>query len=575
MIFIFKILRQIFLISLLSCISVVTLFAKSHLDESYQLAYILPADKELTLEQLIGSDQWQLSNDGWIKEQLFEPHFWVGDTPKIAWLKLDFNHESSEQNMAWIELASSGVTRAILFQNIEGDWQEQNSDVIQKSISTNENNTWHDDSPIRSRFISFLVSPKDINGSIYLRVEATDKLHLQVNIKSNQDFIIDSSISNFIYAMGYGILLVMVLYNLFIGFSLKDPLYYIYSSAIFSTLLYQFFAHGHARLFAHFNWDHVNYSLNFLVILITTLSMYFMYYVCNIKIYTPKIAKPLKVFLRLMILLTFLALFIPTNWSLNIILIVVGSIPMIAVIVSLYAWYKGSPTAGIFLFSWMAYIIGGFLWQGYWLGLVTLNDWVEIPLIAGASLESILLSLALAYRIRVLSEQTSELKVSNAHYKKISQIDPLTKLANRRAFDAKLKTVKASKRDYGLIIFDIDHFKQYNDQYGHPAGDKVITEMAKVLKRNMRDGDLAARIGGEEFAVVISTADSKVLLRVADRIRLQFNEIPFNVNDEDIYCSVSAGYASSDSSNSIRTIIDLADKALYRAKESGRNKVVS
>jgi len=62
---------------------------------------------------------------------------------------------------------------------------------------------------------------------------------------------------------------------------------------------------------------------------------------------------------------------------------------------------------------------------------------------------------------------------------------------------------------------------------------------------------------------------------VADRIRLQFNEIPFNVNDEDIYCSVSAGYASSDSSNSIRTIIDLADKALYRAKESGRNKVES
>ncbi|NNJ71831.1 MAG: hypothetical protein HKP09_01485, partial [Enterobacterales bacterium] len=444
------------IISLLAVVTVAITSAEEPLTKPYHLSYKFPVNNKLSFEEVITNNEWLPSDDGWIREHLFQSHFWIGDTPKVAWLKLDFKPDDTIDSKVWVELASSGVTRASLFQKIHGEWHEINSDLSQQSINTGENHHSYSESPIRTRFLSFYVSTEEISDSMYLRVEASDKLHLQVNIKTNQDFIIDSSIGNFIYAMGYGILLVMVLYNLFIGFSLRDSLYYIYSGAIFSTLLYQFFAHGHARLFTHFNWDYVNYSLNFLVLLITTLSMYFLYYFCNIKIYAPKIARPLRLFLKLMILVTVCSLFIPTNWSLNLILTIAGSTPVLAVMIASYAWYKGSPMAPIFMLSWMAYIIGGFLWQGYWLGLVTLSDWVEIPLIAGAASESILLSLALAYRIRVLSEQTTELKASTAHYKKISNIDALTKLANRRAFDRKLKNAKAANRDIGLIMFDLD-----------------------------------------------------------------------------------------------------------------------
>lgn len=561
------------LISIL-CFTLQTIQSADSLsDNSYELSYFFPSSQPITLEQARSSDDWQPSADGWIRENQFQTHFWLGDTPRVAWLKLDFNKEIILDDERWIELASSGVTRASLYKYKNGNWQVINSDESQKGIRTDDVNQIGN-APIRTRFISFLVTPQDINDSIYIRAEATDKLHLQLNIKSNQDFIIDSSISNFIYAMGYGILLVMILYNLFIGYTLQDRLYYIYSGAISSTLFYQFFAHGHARLFGHFNWDHVNYSLNILVIMIVTLSLYFMYYFCNIKIYTPKIARPLRLYMKFMVLITLLSVVMPTSWSLNLILTIVGTTPLFALVIASYAWYKGSPTASIFILSWLAYIIGGFLWQVYWLGLVTLNEWVEIPLIAGAALESILLSLALAYRIRVLNEQTTELKISNAHYRKISEIDQLSKLANRRAFDAKMKAMKSSSRDFGLILFDIDHFKKFNDKYGHPAGDKVIKSLAEVLKKNMRNGDLAARIGGEEFATIIKTSDVDVLMSIANRIRSQFSQIPFSVYDEKVYCSVSAGVASSPEVHTIRQLIDTADKALYQAKDSGRNTVV-
>ncbi|WP_185964402.1 GGDEF domain-containing protein [Aliikangiella marina] len=531
---------------------------------TYKIEYQLPVSPEIDFENIEFSDQWQSSANGWIKEDLFQKDFWAGSTPKVAWLKVTVEPSAFREDSLWFELASSGVTRAKLYrpQN-DGSWQVIDSDEQSK----------HSDNFIRSRFISFKISTETMQRIYFLRVEASNKFHLQFNLKTNHEFFNHSAVLNFIYAMGYGLLLIMVIYNVVIGRNLNDKLYFIYSGAILSTLIYQFFAHGHARIFAHFNWDVVNYCLNILVMVITTLSMYFLYYFCNLRQHTPNILKFCQYLLGILTALTFIAIFIPPNWALNLVLIVFGQLPLIALFISIYAWYRGSQTARIFIIAWTIYIFAGFLWLNYWLGVFTLNEWIELPLIIGAALESVLLSLALAYRIRLLNEQAAQLELSEHHYKQISRLDSLTQLANRRAFDRKVELLRLSKSSFGLLLLDIDNFKMFNDKHGHLAGDQVLVKLADILKSAIRQDDLAVRMGGEEFAVIMSDVDDKNMTYVAERIRKRFASEAFEIKGEKIYCSVSIGISISHEEESNRSLIERTDKALYKAKNSGRNQV--
>lgn len=153
--------------------------------------------------------------------------------------------------------------------------------------------------------------------------------------------------------------------------------------------------------------------------------------------------------------------------------------------------------------------------------------------------------------------------------------DPLTGLVNRRALFA-IYGNHDMPLNSALIIFDLDGFKQVNDRYGHDRGDKVLMQFAQVLRENYRTTDTAARLGGEEFVLVMPNSTSLVATRVAERIRKQFGEmeIPLQHNDS-FYCTVSAGFALADKEEmTLEHLIREADAALYQAKRSGRNRVL-
>jgi diguanylate cyclase (GGDEF)-like protein len=156
--------------------------------------------------------------------------------------------------------------------------------------------------------------------------------------------------------------------------------------------------------------------------------------------------------------------------------------------------------------------------------------------------------------------------------------DEMTGLANRRAIASMLqREVGRAKRGNAacsIAVFDIDYFKQVNDTYGHPAGDQVIKWVAKVIDDSIRPYDTLGRYGGEEFLLLIPGAGPDGAIAVAERARIAIERQPCIVDGEPLRITVSAGVATSSPDRDADALLRLADEALYRAKETGRNRVV-
>lgn len=168
-----------------------------------------------------------------------------------------------------------------------------------------------------------------------------------------------------------------------------------------------------------------------------------------------------------------------------------------------------------------------------------------------------------------------ELKSAKDNAEKIANIDELSGLNNRRAFYDRGKTFaeycQRNKEELSAIIFDIDHFKKINDKLGHAAGDAAIVQIGHLLKQTTRKSDLCARIGGEEFVILLkaSVVDEAKLL--ADKLRHIICKTPITYENEDFLISASFGVAVGTSD--IDTLLKRADTAMYKAKEAGRNTV--
>lgn len=160
----------------------------------------------------------------------------------------------------------------------------------------------------------------------------------------------------------------------------------------------------------------------------------------------------------------------------------------------------------------------------------------------------------------------------------LASIDALTGLPNRRYLEELLATVGPRRRSgdrLGALMIDLDHFKALNDRYGHAAGDRVLRAVAERISDAVRADDTPARYGGEEFAVVIRRATPEQAVEVAERIRRQIAETPpsdLGISDR-VTVSVGVAIADSDESDAGAVLV-AADRALYRAKREGRNRVV-
>ncbi|MDJ0660838.1 MAG: CHASE2 domain-containing protein [Crocosphaera sp.] len=168
-------------------------------------------------------------------------------------------------------------------------------------------------------------------------------------------------------------------------------------------------------------------------------------------------------------------------------------------------------------------------------------------------------------------------------WKYLATFDSLTQIPNRFYFDKVLEQTcllnQLFRRETSLILCDIDHFKQYNDTYGHPAGDRCLQNVAQAIRIAIRSSDFVARYGGEEFAIILPKTDSKEAKKVAQRIlrKVKFLKIDHRRSLTSNYVTLSCGVSSLrlEDQSFLKTLIQQADIALYKAKEQGRNRVIS
>lgn len=197
------------------------------------------------------------------------------------------------------------------------------------------------------------------------------------------------------------------------------------------------------------------------------------------------------------------------------------------------------------------------------------RDFERVAGLVAMNTDLVGLQLELESNYRVMEEM-------NVRLERLAATDALTGLPNRRAFeevlDAQVELSETCREPVSLLLLDVDHFKAYNDTYGHIEGDELLQELASVLREEVRDTDLAARFGGEEFTVLLPATSSDQAAAIAERLRARLQSYPFPHGG----VTVSIGVATATGSGSYdrRALLTCADRALYEAKAEGRNRVV-
>ncbi len=185
---------------------------------------------------------------------------------------------------------------------------------------------------------------------------------------------------------------------------------------------------------------------------------------------------------------------------------------------------------------------------------------------------------SLQEKVSALEAQSDGIKEELREERRRATTDMLTQLPNREAMEERMQQEYERWQRYrqplSLAILDIDHFKPINDTYGHLAGDKVLQLLARSLRENLRQADFIARYGGEEFIVLMPGTTAETAYGVIDKLRERVRSLPFHFRRERVEITFSAGVVGFSDDIGAHGLLDVADRALYRAKENGRNQVM-
>lgn len=415
------------------------------------------------------------------------------------------------------------------------------------------------------------------------------------------------------YGMFYGILLVMVLYNVFIWIGTRDRNYFCYCLYLLAFFLMNFGYNGFAFQYL---WpdspEWSNLSHTHWIFLFQLVAVRFAMTFLESARRTPVLHRVLQIFL--VALLTTWAFVSLRGDSLLYhaapVYFVFASTPLI-LCVGLVAWRRGYRAARFFVLASMASLVGSFLTA---LTVSGVLDYSFVNFHAaefGIMLDVVLLSLALADRINLLreenvraeqhlmegklqaaallqqanrnleqqvAERTAELAGARDEAVRMARLDGLTGVANRRYFEEMASQEFARANRYGLplsaILFDIDLFKRINDRHGHAAGDAVIRAAARLAREGLREVDFVARIGGEEFLILLPGVEAAQAAVTAERLRQAI--VSEAVQHEGLTLHFSASFGVSQlqpDDRGYQALVHRADRAMYAAKLAGRNRV--
>ena len=430
--------------------------------------------------------------------------------------------------------------------------------------------------PLNHRFFVTGHSFEYGRTTVLIRVESPDPMVLPIYFMSTENITARNTLQGYSYGFVYGGILALVAYNFMLYIGLRNSHYLLYSIYLLFFLIMNvsYTGHGYQWLWPESPkwqlWSNpvlmLTYSVSGLVFAIRFL---------NIKISLPHIYRMVigscmgfGALLLLAILTTSHATALLISFTF---VFFFSSLMVILGVISLQA---GNKFAKYFLLASISAVCGAAVTAAAVWGLIPFNWFTYRAIDIGMMADAILLALALAERFNI--SQKEKLVAE-----KMAGIDSLTNLNNRRSFYKFVKPIWAmglrNKSNTSVIMMDIDHFKLFNDNYGHALGDRVLVNLAETLQKEARTGDILARWGGEEFLIFLPDTKLADAVTIADRMRKKISAIQLaTANREKLSFTASFGVAHTNDINvSLDELISMADQQLYCAKKQGRNCVRS
>jgi two-component system, sensor histidine kinase LadS len=427
--------------------------------------------------------------------------------------------------------------------------------------------------PIVSRYFVFEHAFGTGISDVFVRVATPDPMVVPIYLLNPETSRLRQMQQALSYGLVYGFLFALMAYNAILYFSLRSSRYLLYTIylAAFVIMNVAYTGHGFAWLWPDsLAWQ--QWSNPILMFLYGVSGLVFASRFLDLREYFPRIHKAVigycaafGAFLAAAFLLgsqkhallaAFSFVFLFTG-----IMLVLGVLSVRA----------GQKPARYFLVAAFAGMVGAVLTTLSTWGFIPHNSWTFRAVEIGMMVDATLLALALAYQLRVGQEE-------RLRAERLAQLDPLTGLNNRRAFYDKTSPLWAQVNRHGhvasVMLLDVDHFKQLNDEYGHAHGDEVLKVLANILRHSVRQGDVLARWGGEEFIVFLPETGQEDALALAERLRTEFAETPIPHERGASVVSASFGIAQkADHHLTLDALIAAADECLYRSKQDGRNRV--
>jgi len=428
--------------------------------------------------------------------------------------------------------------------------------------------------PVVSRYFMFDHDFAPGTSEVFVRVETPDPMVIPLHLQSREAARIRQMQQDLSYGIVYGFLLALLAYNAILYASLRGARYlsYAFYLAMFIAMNIAYTGHGFAWLWPDSaGWQ--RWSNPILIFLYGASGLLFAIRFLDLRTHFPRVYRSVVGYCAVFGALLVSAILLGSQKhallvSFTFVFLFTGIMLALGVI----AVRAGQKPARYFLVAAFAAMTGAVLTTLSTWGFIPHNSWTFRAVEIGMLVDATLLALALAYQFRVGQEE-------RVRAEQLAQLDPLTALNNRRAFYDLTGPLWSNairhEHPVSVMLFDIDHFKQINDAHGHAHGDAVLKTLAGVLGQSVRQGDVLARWGGEEFIVFMPETSLHEAITLAERLRAATAQLRVAGEAGAITVTASVGVAQRDERHpTLDALIASADECLYQAKQQGRNRVV-
>lgn len=523
----------------------------------YTTHYLVEQDSRLTPDRAL-----ELWSSGQFTPYTDTLALGLGSHP--VWVALQLQNDTGQHLRRQLLLDTSWLDEVRLF--------HYRGSRLLHHVLAGDQQAFGDRSPMLTGFL-FPLSLAPGQHLILFQIATPDPMLLPIQLMDSQQlehFTLQRLIS---YGISYGFLLALIFYNTALFFGIRDRhhlLYALYLGAFLSVNL-AYTGHGMAWFWGEATeWQ--RWAPPALMLLFGCCGLLFATRFLNIRQY----CIPGHRLTQLAAGLALTSLFGSWLMDSQLLALITAFIFMLVftslmLLMGLYRAAQGSISARFFLLAVIAGTCGTVITTLAVLGFLPLREWSFRAAEVGMLAEATLLALALASRIRHV--QREQIRAEHA-----ANTDPLTLLNNRRSLyrlaESYWQTGNRRRRPLSAVALDIDHFKQCNDTHGHAAGDRVLCQLGQCILNTIREGDLAARWGGEEFLILLPDTPLEDASRFAARLLEQIRASGIAVGHQTIGITASIGLAEqSDRDLSLDDLIARADQALYEAKHQGRNRI--